>query len=87
MMNRYFRLIEIDEYEIVRTIEEFDTFEEAKKRLDNEVDKCISSFNMDIRSNVLKEYYRDSEYYSCTISYMREYPPHFKKKEYIVTVL
>ena len=90
MTNRYYRLIEIKDDVIVRTLREYDTFDEAKAGLDDMVNECERLFSIDTRNNVLVEYERGFEYYSCTVSYIPghpAYPGKFEKVEYIVTVL
>lgn len=90
MTNRYYRLIEVKDYVIVRTLREYDTFDEAKAGLDDIVNDCKQLFSADARNNVLVEYERGSEYYSCTVSCIPGHPGYagkFEKVEYIITVL
>ena len=90
MTNRYYRLIEIKDDVIVHTLREYDTFDEAKAGLDDMVNECKRLFSVDARNNVLVEYERGFEYYSCTVSCIHGHPGYavkFKKVEYIITVL
>lgn len=90
MTNRYYRIIEIKDDVIVRTLREYDTFDEAKAGLDDMVNECKRLFSVDARNNVLVEYEREFEYYSCTVSCIpghHGYAGKFKKVEYIITVL
>ena len=87
MTNRYYRLIEIKDDVIVHTLREYDTFDEAKAGLDDMVNECKRLFSVDARNDVLVEYERGFEYYSCTVSCIPGYTGNFEKVEYIITVL
>ena len=90
MTNRYYRLIEVKDDVIVRTLREYDTFDEAKAGLDDIVNECKTLFSADARNNVIVEYERGFEYYSCTVSCIPGHPGYagkFEKVEYIITVL